>query len=258
MNKKLCYALTVAMASILIISVGMKVHQSLEDKNRAVSYENASRFANLSLPEAAENENVETDPVLEALKKIDLKTLQEVNPDVIGWICIPDTVVSYPLLKGEDNDFYLNHTWEGEKRSGGSIFMDWRNSSDLTDFNTIIYGHRMRDESMFGALKYYKTQEFWKEHPTIYIADSSGVHIYNIFAAWEPQVSSIVYTQDFDTEEARQELLDACLAGTELDTGIIPDQEDRILTLSTCTGLGYNARWVVQGYLVREYTNDTN
>lgn len=251
MNKKLHFALTVALASVFVFSIGMGARQRLENQDRAASYETASRFARVSLPEL--ETFPEKDAIVQALEKIDLEALQAINEDVIGWLCIPDTEISYPLLQGEDNDFYLEHTWEGERCSGGSICMDWRSSSDLTDFHTILYGHRMRDGSMFGALKYYKTQEFWQEHPSVYIVDNSGVYVYNIFAAWEPKVNSIVYSHDIDTAEARQEFLDACLVGSEIDTTVIPDQEDKILTLSTCTGYGYHARWVVQGALAKEY-----
>lgn len=256
MNKKLHFALTAALTAVLVFSIGMGVRQRLENQKRAESYETATQFAGFLLPEL--ETFPEKDAIVQALEEIDLEALQAVNPDVIGWICIPDTEISYPLLQGEDNDFYLSHTWEGEKRSGGSIFMDWRSSADLSDFHTILYGHRMRDGSMFGALKNYKTQDFLQEHPSIYIADNSGVHVYDIFAVWEPQVNSVVYSHDLDTEEVRQELLDTCLASSVIHTNLIPKQGDRLLTLSTCTEYSYHSRWIVQGILGKEYIRDTD
>lgn len=256
MNKKLHVTLTAALSAVLVLSIGMSVRQRLENQNRAESYETATQFAGFLLPEL--ETFPEKDALVQALEKIDLEALQAVNPDVIGWLCIPDTQISYPLLQGEDNDFYLSHTWEGKKRSGGSICMDWRSSADLTDFHTILYGHRMRDGSMFGGLKNYRTEEFLQEHPSIYIVDNSQICVYNIFAAWEPRVDSIVYSHELDTAEAKQEFLDACLDGSVLDTNVIPEQEDRILTLSTCTGYGYSTRLVVQGVLEKEYKRNTN
>jgi len=285
MNKKLHSALTVGLAAVFVVSAGMAVRQRLDDRGRTESYETAIQYAGLSLPEtkaeAAAKDvtesqtgssdkasaNQTTDPsaemkepvdlIAESLEQIDLETLQAVNPEVIGWICIPDTVISYPLLRGEDNDFYLKHTWDRASHSGGSIFMDWRSSADLTDFNTIIYGHRMRDGSMFGALKHYKDREFWGEHPSVYITDENGVHVYDIFAAWEPSTKSIVYTLDFDSDETRQRFLDTCTKGSWLDPGVTLNRDSRILTLSTCTGRGHATRWVVQGYLAREYASDS-
>ena len=105
----------------------------------------------------------------------------------------------------------------------------------------------MNNDSMFGALKYYKKQDFWQEHPTIYIMNDKGVFIYDIFAAWEPSVTSIVYTMDFADDGGKQEFLDACLSGSKLATGIVPEPSDKILTLSTCTGNGHATRWIVQG-----------
>ena len=262
MKKKLRFVLTAALAVLLVVSVGMLLRQRRDDQERAASYEEAARYAKITLPDlspAPAPEPSETgdgeaaDPVAEELANIDLAALQAVNPEVLGWVCIPGTELSYPLLRGEDNQFYLKHTWDGTPNSGGSIFMDYRCAPDFTGFNTVLYGHRMQNRSMFAPLKDYKDPEFWREHPSVYVADSSGVHVYDIFAAWEPSVTSVVYTMDIDTEEERQELLDACLEGSELDTGLVPDQEDSILTLSTCTGRGHATRWVVQAYLAREY-----
>ncbi len=264
MKKKLRAVLAAVLSVTLAVGAAMAVRQRLQDQERAASYERAARSAGLALPERAGTalsdggNGPAADPAAEELMQIDLAALQAVNPEVLGWICIPGTQLSYPLLQGEDNDFYLEHTWEKEPNSGGSIYMDMRCAPDLTCFNTILYGHRMRNGSMFAALKYYKDQDFWQEHPSVYIADSSGVHVYDIFAAWEPKTASAVYATDFDSAERRQVFLDACIKRSCLDTGLTPGPHDKILTLSTCTGRGHATRWVVQACLVREYGNDTN
>lgn len=92
-----------------------------------------------------------------ALMDIDLEALRSVNEDVVGWIEIPGTELSSPLMQGTDNQYYLSHNWKGEKSGGGSVFLESVNSQDLTDFHTIAYAHRMRNDTMFGTLKYYKT-----------------------------------------------------------------------------------------------------
>ena len=94
----------------------------------------------------------EEDPNLETMAAINLEALRQVNPDVIGWVMIPDTKINYPILQGTDNDYYLGHTWQGVKNSVGSIFMEYRNTPDFTDYNTILYGHNMNDGSMFANL----------------------------------------------------------------------------------------------------------
>lgn len=194
----------------------------------------------------AEEKPVYVDPYADALREMDFTALQEVNPDVLGWILIPGTVVSYPLLQGSDNDYYLNHTWRLTRSAVGAIFMEHQNSSDLSDFNTIIYGHRMRNGSMFATLKNYKNQSYWAQHPCVYLTDESGSYKYEIFAAYEISTQGETYRLGFQTDEAKQAFLDYCMEQSVIETGITPTVYDQILTLSTCTGNGHATRWVVQ------------
>lgn len=196
--------------------------------------------------EAPEEVPVWQDPYAQALKDMDFSALRQQNPDVLGWILIPGTRVSYPVVQGTDNSYYLNHTWRGGKNSVGAIFMDYRNSGDLSDFNTIIYGHRMNNRSMFGTLSQYKSRSYWQAHPYVYLTDDSGTHRYEIFAAGEVSVDSDVYRLGLRSDSSRQSFLDSCLALSALNTGVTPHTYDKVLTLSTCTGNGHATRWVVQ------------
>ena len=196
--------------------------------------------------EAPEEVPVWQDPYAQALKDMDFSALRQQNPDVLGWILIPGTRVSYPVVQGTDNSYYLDHTWRGGKNSVGAIFMECRNSSDLSDFNTIIYGHRMNNRSMFGTLSQYKSRSYWQAHPYVYLTDDSGTHRYEIFAAGEVSVDSDVYRLGLRSDSSRQSFLDSCLALSALNTGVTPHTYDQVLTLSTCTGNGHATRWVVQ------------
>lgn len=196
--------------------------------------------------EAPEEVPVWQDPYAQALKDMDFSALRQQNPDVLGWILIPGTRVSYPVVQGTDNSYYLDHTWRGGKNSVGAIFMDYRNSGDLSDFNTIIYGHRMNNRSMFGTLSQYKSRSYWQAHPYVYLTDDSGTHRYEIFAAGEVSVDSDVYRLGLRSDSSRQSFLDSCLALSALNTGVTPHTYDKVLTLSTCTGNGHATRWVVQ------------
>ena len=198
-----------------------------------------------------EEEPEEPDPYAEELALTDLTALRAVNPDVVGWISIPETQLSYPLLQGEDNEYYLNHTWEKAWSSAGSIYLESQVSPDLSDFNTIVYGHRMRDGSLFGSLRDYNKQDHWEAHPSVYIADNNGVHRYDIFAAHEVGVREITYGLKIESEKVKQAFIDFSLERSVIDTGVVPTVEDRILTMSTCTGTGYDTRWVVQARLAR-------
>ena len=191
----------------------------------------------------------EEDPHLDTLAETDLDALRQVNEDIIGWILIPDTVINYPLLQGEDNDYYLKHTWQGKKNVAGAIFMEYRNEPDYEDFNTILYGHNMNNGSMFASLRRYAGEKYWKKHPYVYLATDAGVYRYEVFSAYRADVGSTTYGLSFQQEETRKEFLIHALENSKINTGVIPEITDRILTLSTCSGAGYSTRWVVHARL---------
>lgn len=191
------------------------------------------------------------------LEELDLDDLRKTNPDVLGWISIPGTQLDYPVLQGEDNQYYLKRTWQGQRNSAGSIFLECKVNGDFSDFNTIIYGHNMKNGSMFGSLRQYRTQSHYETNPYIYIADDLGVRRYEIFAAFEAEVTGYAYRLDMNTTEKKQALLDYSLERTVIDTDIVPVAEDTIITLSTCTGNGYDTRWVVQAVLTGNFPKQT-
>lgn len=191
----------------------------------------------------------EEDPYIQALEEMDIGALRQVNEDVLGWIQIPDTKVDYPLLQGEDNQFYLENNWKGKKEYVGSIFLEYRNDPQLTDFNTIIYGHNMANGSMFGSLRQYQYGNHWKKHPYVYILCGAGVLRYEVFSTYTADVDSLTYGLSFQQMETRAEFLAMALENSEIDTGVLPELTDQILTLSTCSGVGYSTRRVVHARL---------
>ena len=202
------------------------------------------------LPEESGQESEEVsppeDPYADALRDMDFTRLREVNGDVLGWILIPDTNVSYPMVQGKNNDYYLRRTWDKTRNTMGSIFVDYRNGRDLRDFHTVIYGHRMRDGSMFGRLYKYEDADYWKDHPDFYLADDSGSHTYTIFSAYLAD-SMDTYQFEFADDGEKEDFIQYCVSKSWLDTGIVPGVNDRIVTLSTCSGNGYDTRWVIHG-----------
>lgn len=191
---------------------------------------------------------IEDDPIAEMLKETDLDALRQVNEDVIGWIMIPDTVINYPLLQGEDNHYYLDYTWDKQQNRVGSIFMESTNNPDLSDFHTIIYGHNLREKTMFSPIRNYKKQTYWEEHPFVYVVTDEGVYRYDIYSSYEAGVTSDTYRLGFK-EQGKQVFIDMGLEQSVIDTGVMPETTDRILTLSTCTGNGHATRWVVHARL---------
>ncbi len=194
-------------------------------------------------------EPVEDDPNMELLKDMDLEALREINPDVVGWIIIPESKINYPLMQGTDNDFYLNHTWDKRSNAVGSIFLEAQNSPDLTDFNTIVYGHNMKNGSMFGSLGKFASEYYRTPRPYVYVVSDQGIYRYEIFSFYKAQVDSFTYNLSFDQDATKISFLLESKRSSLAETGVVPPPTDRILTLSTCAGGGYTHRWVVQARL---------
>ena len=268
-KKKVRYALMAVLLVIFASSTFMLLRQWKDNAGAEAAYDDAVKIAMSSKPKAVENTEiipsqhaekeekkliwvpvtVEDDTVMKEMALINIDALQETNEDVLGWIRIPGTKIDYPLLQGEDNEFYLTHTWEKTENSVGSIFLEHLNSPDLTNFNTIIYGHNMNDHAMFGDLENYALAEFWKTHPYVYIALDSGVYRYEIFAFFQASVESITYGVEFRKEQTKAGFLKNAVNETWIETGIRPAVTDRIITLSTCSGADYSSRYVVQARL---------
>ena len=269
MKKNVRKALRAVLLMVFVVSTALMVHQWLDNAGGEVAYNDAMDIAmQVKEPEVPAQPQpteipveatepvtywvpvpVEGDPVMEEMAEINIAALREENEDVLGWIRIPDTRIDYPLLQGEDNDFYLKHTWQKQRNSVGSIFLEHLNRPDLTDFNTIVYGHNMRDKSMFGQLDNYSIEGFWETHPYVYVAIDTGVYRYEVFAFLQAPVDSVTYSIRPQRDDTKQEFIDYSMEHTWIDTGVRPVITDRILTLSTCTGRDYSARNVVQARL---------
>lgn len=268
MKRKIRALLSAVLILVFLVSTAMLLRQSRDKAGGEAAYEAALALASgtrkQSVPAATEKTAEETteplrtvwipapvedDPVMEEMASIDLAALREVNEDVLGWIRIPDTNIDYPLLQGEDNEYYLKHTWDRKWNSVGSVFMECMNSPDLTDYNTILYGHNMGDGSMFAGLHEYEEETYWQEHPYVYLLTDAGVYRYEIFAGYRAEVESPTYGLSFNQQTTKEKFLNHAQESSVFHTGILPQGQDRVLTLSTCTGAGYAARWVVQARL---------
>lgn len=250
MEKKIRLFITISLVLAFVVSIAVIGIKTLDYRRGAEDYFDAQLAAGLAtLPQKPSEDGPETDFWAEMLASTDLASLQAVNSEVVGWIAIPETELSYPVLQAEDNKYYLNHTWNNDQSSVGSIFMECQISPSMHSFNTIIYGHKMRNGSMFGSLLNYENVEYWQEHPSVYVVTDDGVYRYDIFAAYEVGIREIVYRININSEKRRSELIQFCLENSVIETGIIPTVQDKILTLSTCTGRGHSTRFVVQGVL---------
>lgn len=194
---------------------------------------------------------VEEDEFMKKLEGTNLDALREVNPNVVGWLFIPNTKINYPVVQGMDNQHYLEHTWNNKRNVAGSIFLEATNSRDFSDFRSIVYGHNMADSSMFGSLHRYSAIEYWKLYPYVYLITDEGILRYEIYSGYKAAVDSKTYILDLDGDRVKAAFIQMTLEESVLDTEIIPETTDRILTLSTCTGSS-DYRWVIHARLVME------
>ena len=185
---------------------------------------------------------------------IDFKSLTAQYPDVYAWITIPGTRIDYPIVQHpSDNGYYLNHTVDGRKRIEGSIYTENYNSKDFSDPNTLIYGHNMKNGSMFKGLHKYKDRKFMEEHDEVLIYQDGRVLKYKIFAAYVYDSRHLMLSFDFQDKNIFDYYLNSVLTKKDMssiiDNSISITTSDRIVTLSTCNN-NKAQRYLVQAVLL--------
>lgn len=196
-------------------------------------------------PEPTEAVIEPTPEVVAGPISVDFNSLLAQNSQVVGWIYSPNTVISYPVLKGGDNDYYLHHTLTGAENASGSIFMDAVCEPDLSGDNTILYGHHMNNGSMFASLANYKQTGYLEEHPTLYYYTPTQNYMLQVFACFVTGGDSDVYAFNFATRQEFQEFINRMYSRSNFDTGVEVSSSDHIMTLSTCSYEYDDARYVV-------------
>lgn len=193
----------------------------------------------------------------EYVSPIDFEELQKLNADIYAWIEIPGTAINYPVVQSPNDDgYYLNHTIEGQEGYPGAIYTECQNAKDFSDYNTVIYGHNMKDGSMFMGLHAYEDPQYLKEYNEVIIYTPNHQYTYRIFAAVIYNNSHILNSYDFENEEQRQLYLDSIYASrtmqSSIDDSVEVDTRSKLLTLSTCIGGQPNQRFLVEAVLTDE------
>ncbi len=227
-----------------------------EEVSATETAEKVSDIKPIELEEAEErkelksNENREDFPEME----VDFKALREKNPDTVGWLYVGSCGISYPIVQGEDNDYYMNHTFEGTVNSSGAIIMDYRDDKYLKDWNTFIYGHNMKNGSMFGSLKkLLKDETLYDSDPYIYVYLPGYIYRYKIFSYYKDKPDSKMYWTADTLQEYRQYIRDA-LSLSVRDLGVETSEENNMVTLVTCSGSGAGKmRFFVHGEFIDRY-----
>ena len=160
--------------------------------------------------------------------------LLEMNQDVVGWITVDGTQIDYPILQAENNDQYLTRNFEGDESRAGSIFLDYRNDILSEDFNTVVYGHRMKDGSIFQHITKFLDEDFFREHRTFEYDTLFKSYEAEVFAVYNTVTDFNYIETRFDSDVEYTALLDEIKDRSKFDAGIDVSPDDRIITLSTC------------------------
>lgn len=241
MGRKISNILIVLFSAVIIFS-GYKLWTIFSEYHEGEKQyeETAERHVHKKDPDNTMDEyGPQTCPIT-----VDFEELLKENKDVVGWIYSEDTPINYPVLRGETNDTYLHHMIDGRYNSAGSIFMDTDNNPDLTDFNTVLYGHHMKNGSMFASLHKYKKQEYYDEHKFMWYLTPKHTYRLDVMSGFIEDPEAKVYSPF-----PEKEMLDEFVTYAQSKSNFVPEhvQEDidGIFVLSTCTYEYNDARYIV-------------
>ena len=167
---------------------------------------------------------------------VDFNKLKEQNNETVAWIKVNNTNVEYPVVRATNNSFYLNHSFDKSKNSAGWIFADYKNKFDNTDKNIVIYGHNMRDDSMFGSLKNILNSNWYnnEENTNIALYTENEKYIYKVFSIYKIESEDYYIKTEFSNDNEFEKFIKTLKKRSIKNFNIDISKEDSILTLSTC------------------------
>lgn len=233
--------ITVCLVGIILVS-GYKIGKTMWDYQVA-----KSAYTNIS------EKTAKVDPK-QFTGVVDWKALKKVNPDVQGWLYQKGTVINYPVVQGTDNDTYLHTRFDKQWSGGGTLFVDYRMEKDFRGFNSIIYGHHMKDGSMFRSIRGYTKEEgYYDKHKTLELATPHGNYHLVVFSAFITKATDEnTYKMTYDEAE-KQAYIDRAWEKSELPItrdSVDVTKDDRLVTLSTCAYDYEEARYIVMCKMV--------
>lgn len=233
--------------------------QELRDLARKSSVDSGETMAgaDAALSEGEDVSDGDVQLPLDRQISMDFSELQQVNGDIIGWLYGEGTNIDYPVLRAEDNDYYLEHLYNGEVNANGSLFADFRNRGDFSDRNTVIYGHHMANGAMFGSLELYRDQDFYETVPTMMLYTPEGDYLVELISGThENGYDDGFMSFEFESDEEFLQYVDSFRARSTFQSDVVVKPGDRLISLCTCAYVFDNARYMVIGRLVELYETE--
>ena len=256
-KKKVLKGLYILLVVLCLLCIGALVFLLAKDEKETAMIEEQQQM----LEETYVEEVQEPEVTLEEEKAelpIDFDGLMEVNPEIYAWIRVPNTNIDYPILQHEDEDqsYYLTRDVHGENNQAGSIYTEYYNNKHFQDPNTIIYGHNMKNGSMFHNVRYFAEREYFDEHEDLYIYMPGKILKYQIINCYVYDDRHLLGSFDLSDEEIHKEYLEDIMRPRSMYTMIRENvelsTEDKLVTLSTCVANQPNNRRLLQAVLVEE------
>jgi len=191
------------------------------------------------------------DPEVSPIGSVDFEGLRAKSPDYAAWIYSPNTVINYPVVYTDNNFYYLDHIPGEQYNTAGTLFIDCRNAADFSDQNTMIYGHNMNDGSMFASIREYAKQEYYDAHPVIYLSTPDFNYRLDLIAGFLTEPTSFAYAANFDEPEQFMAYIESIQSMSTFKSDVEVTEEDKVVTLSTCTYEIDDGRYVVVGKLTQ-------
>ena len=232
--------LLILVFAVIFVYSGWRVYVYQREAERSMEiYSQLEAYAHVSTDEKEETE----------LPQVDFAALGDVNEDIVAWLYGEGTVLNYPVVKGEDNSYYLSHLFDGSDNASGCLFLDSRNSSDFSDDNTIIYGHNMKNGTMFAFINQYQEQSYYDQHPSMFLLTPNGNFEVHLFAGFLEDVNGNAWQRAFQNENEKIKWLEEARNASTFVSDTIPSKEDKIVTFSTCSNASEDVRYVLMGVL---------
>ena len=244
MKRKIYLAIIIVLALVFIVSsagAGITLYgyekANMEYGNLQNRYVSAKSYE-------AEQAPGETAPI-----SVDFESLLQENSDVIGWLYCENTPIHYPVVQANNNDYYLHRDLHGEYLKTGTLFADYRCKPVGTGQNHIIYGHNMKNSSMFGTLVKYTRQEYYNTHPVLYYLTPDKDYRIDLFAGFTADATSDIYRTEIGEANDFEAFLQELKTKSTFTSDVTVTGDDHIVMLSTCSYEFNNARYVVFGKL---------
>lgn len=234
---------------VLVLAVSIRnLGKYLADSSKSSRFSRNLRDSSLIMKEQEEGAGGTESKIPAA---VDFDRLYEISEDAVAWIYAPGTAINYVIAQAEDNEYYLHRLLDGAYANGGTLFADCRNAAAFSDWNTIVYGHHMKDGTMFAALLNYREPGYYEEHPVMYLYTPGHRYRLELLAGCTVSLDDPVYTLPA-SEQDKDGIVEHVCERSSFRAAVPAEEGDKLVTLSTCSYDYDDARYVVVGRLKEE------